>query len=81
MDFASTDNTCRVQTDSEKVLLREKFVGSAFLSTEAQLQQAARAVKGSSTNSVKAQRLFFEGEAQVSVYPLSLSLSRSARRK
>jgi len=62
-DFASTDNTCRVQTDKEKVLLREKFVGSAFLQTEQQLQSAALRAKSSSTNSVKAQRLFFEGEA------------------
>ncbi|GMI05918.1 hypothetical protein TrVE_jg411 [Triparma verrucosa] len=64
-DFADTDNTCKVQTDDEKVMLREKFVGKELALTEEQLQRAALRVRGSATNSVKAQKIFFENEGSI----------------
>lgn len=38
-DFTKTDNSCKVQTDSERVILREKFAGKALIQSEEQLQQ------------------------------------------
>ncbi|GMH49222.1 hypothetical protein TL16_g00465, partial [Triparma laevis f. inornata] len=64
-DFADTDNTCKTQTDDEKVMLREKFVGKELALTEEQLQRAALRVRGSATNSVKAQKIFFENEGSI----------------
>lgn len=61
-DFTLTDNTCQVQSDKEKLVLREKFLGKAAIQTEEQLLRQLTLARGNAANSVKAQKIFFEGE-------------------
>ena len=67
-DFTITDNTCPAEpSESEKILLREKFAGKAVLQTAEQLQAAATRVRGNGVNSIKAQKLFFESRSDEAI--------------
>ena len=64
-DFTVTDNTCPSElSESEKILLREKFAGKAFLQSSQQLQAEATRARGNAANSIKAQKLFFGSRAE-----------------
>jgi len=60
-DFDITDNTCKVLSGDETILLREKFAGKVALQTEEQLQAQAVRVRGNSVNTLKAQKIYVEG--------------------
>lgn len=60
-DFEVTDNTCKVLSGEETILLREKFAGKVALQTEEQLQAQAVRVRGNSVNGIKAQAIYVEG--------------------
>lgn len=63
-DFTITDNTCPTElSESDKILLREKFASKAILKTTQQLQAEATRVRGNAVNSIKAQKLFFESRS------------------
>ena len=61
-DFTITDNTCKVQTEGDKVILREKFAGKVAIQTEKQLQGELVRARGMAVNNVKAQKLFVSDE-------------------
>jgi len=64
-DFTITDNSCPTElSESDKILLREKFAGKVALQTEEQLQAQATRLRGNVVNSIKAQKLFFEQGAE-----------------
>jgi len=64
-DFKLTDNSCPVQSESEKILLREKFLSKGALLGEKSLVDEVVRVRGSASNGVKAQRIFFSNEGEV----------------
>ena len=61
-DFTITDNTCRVQTDKDKLVLREQFAGNVVIQSEKQLQSEVVKARGMAVNNVKAQQLFVTDE-------------------
>ena len=64
-DFTVTDNSCPSElSESEKLLLREKFAGKAIIQTSKQLQAEATRSRGNAVNSIKAQKLFFGSRAE-----------------
>lgn len=64
-DFTLTDNTCPTEpSESDKILLREKFAGKALLKSTEQLQAEATRVRGNAINSIKAQKLFFDSRGE-----------------
>jgi len=58
-DFTTTDNSCKVVSNDENVLLREKFAGKVLLQTEKAAQAQATKFRGNAINSIKAQKIFF----------------------
>lgn len=58
-DFTATDNSCKVLSQGESVLLREKFAGKVLLNTEQKAQAEATKFRGNAINSIKAQKIFF----------------------
>ena len=64
-DFTATDNSCKVLSKGESVLLREKFAGKVLLQTEKSAQEQATKFRGSAINSVKAQKIFFSKEGAI----------------
>lgn len=67
-DFTVTDNTCPSDlSESEKILLREKFANKAILQTTEQVQAEATRVRGNAANSIKAQKLFFGSRSDEAV--------------
>jgi len=61
-DFAATDNSCKIQTKDEQLMLKEKFAGKVALQTEKQVAAQATKVRGNAANNVKAQKLFVTKE-------------------
>jgi violaxanthin de-epoxidase len=61
-EFTVTDNSCNKLNDSEKLELREKFLGDRVLQTEKQLQAQATKVRGNAANNIKAQKLFYNNQ-------------------
>lgn len=63
-DFTITDNTCKLQSETDKLLLREKFVAKGALVGEKQLAGEVTRIRGTAQNNVKAQKIFFENEGE-----------------
>jgi violaxanthin de-epoxidase len=63
-DFELTDNSCPTNLSAgERLVLREKFAGKVLTTTEQQLQSQAVRLRGNAVNSLKAQKIYFENEA------------------
>ena len=58
-DFTTTDNSCKVISKDDTVLLREKFAGKVLLQSEKAVQAQATKFRGNAINSIKAQKIFF----------------------
>ena len=63
-DFTATDNSCKIMTGGESVLLKEKFAGKVLLQTEQSVQAQATKFRGNAINSVKAQKIFFSDDSK-----------------
>jgi len=77
-DFTITDNSCKLQTDGDKIILREKFAGNVAIQSEKQLQGELVRARGMASNNVKAQKLFVSdefGQAKKAVERLEQSVA------
>eukprot|EP00980_Cylindrotheca_fusiformis_P006961 scaffold1469_cov119-Cylindrotheca_fusiformis.AAC.5 len=63
-DFELTDNTCKSIGKEDALLLKEKFAGKVLLQTEELVQAQATKIRGTGSNSEKAQKLFFSNQAE-----------------